>query len=120
MSFYLFIRSGVNFINMLTKIPKAQKDSQVISRKKVDQLVELLYFSGFAIYAVRSSLMKLPNQNVCHEMFSFFFKCETFFPVPRKFNLRRFDNYVFYNCAKARTGEQIQEKLGNDFLSDIQ
>ena len=41
------------------QIPKSQKDSQVISRKKVDQLVVLLYFSRFALYAVRSSLMKL-------------------------------------------------------------
>ena len=31
------------------QIPKAQKDSQVISRNKVDQLVVLMYFSGFAL-----------------------------------------------------------------------
>ena len=41
------------------QIPKVQKDSQVISRKKVDQLVVLLlFFSGFALYTVGSSLMK--------------------------------------------------------------
>ena len=38
-------------------IPKAQKDSQVIIRKKVNQLVVLFHFSRFAHYAV--SLMKL-------------------------------------------------------------
>ena len=39
--------------------PKMQKYSQVISRKKVDQLLELLYFGGFVLYTVHSSLMKL-------------------------------------------------------------
>ena len=42
-----------------SQIPKVQKNSPVIRRKKVDQLVELLYFGGFALYAVRSRLMKL-------------------------------------------------------------
>ena len=31
------------------QIPKVQKDSQVISRKKFDQLVELLYFGRFVL-----------------------------------------------------------------------
>jgi len=44
---------------LLSQIPKAKKDSQVISRKKVDQLVALLYISKFTLYAVHSSLMKL-------------------------------------------------------------
>ena len=41
------------------QIPKVEKDSQVISRKKVYQHVVLLYFSGFVLYNVCSSLMKL-------------------------------------------------------------
>ena len=41
------------------QITKVQKDSQVIGRQKVDQVVVLLYFSWFALHAVRSSLMKL-------------------------------------------------------------
>ena len=36
-----------------------RKDSQVISGKKVDWFVVLLYLIGFALYAVSSSLMKL-------------------------------------------------------------
>ena len=35
-----------------TLIPKAQKDSQVISRKKVDRQVVLLYFIEFVLYTV--------------------------------------------------------------------
>ena len=46
-----------------TQILKAQKDSEVISTKKVDQLIVLLYLSRFALYAVRSSLMKLTPGN---------------------------------------------------------
>ena len=42
-----------------TQIPKLKKDSQVISRKKHERLVVVLYVSGFASYAVCSSLMKL-------------------------------------------------------------
>ena len=37
----------------------ANAPAQVISRKKVDQLVVLLFISRFALYAVRSSLKKL-------------------------------------------------------------
>ena len=44
---------------LCAQIPKAQKDSQVISRKKVDRLVKLLYFGRFALYAVHLSLIKL-------------------------------------------------------------
>ena len=44
---------------LLAKITKGQKDSQVMSSQKVDQLVVLQYFSRFVLYAVRSSLMKL-------------------------------------------------------------
>ena len=42
-----------------SEISKAQDDSQVISRIKVDWLDVMLYFSQFALYAVRSSLIKL-------------------------------------------------------------
>ena len=45
-----------------SQIPKAQKDSQVSSRKKVEWLVELLYFSGFVLYAVPSTLVKLRSK----------------------------------------------------------
>ena len=41
------------------QIPKAQKDSQVIRRKKVNPLVEMLYFSGFELYTVLINMMKL-------------------------------------------------------------
>ena len=37
---------------LLSQILKVQKDNQVISRKKVDQLVVLLNFSRFALYSV--------------------------------------------------------------------
>ena len=47
------------------QISKVQKDRQVISRKKVNQLVVLLYFSQFALYAVHSSLMKLTQGGGC-------------------------------------------------------
>ena len=62
---------GVNFTNVLmqsfyaSRIQNCKKESQVVSRKKVDQLVELLYFGGFALYAVHSSLIKLtPGEEV--------------------------------------------------------
>ena len=45
------------------QIPKVPKDSQVISIKIVDQLVELQYFGRFALYVVLSSLMKLTPED---------------------------------------------------------
>ena len=50
----MFLRAAF----MLTD-PKSAKYSQVISRKKADQLVDMLYFGGFALNTVQSSLIKL-------------------------------------------------------------
>ena len=59
--------SGVNFINMLMRSfydHRSQKRKKTVKSsvaQKDDQLVVLLYFSGFALYAVRSSLIKLTS-----------------------------------------------------------
>ena len=58
-------RPGVNFINMHTcsfykrRSKKHKKTFKSSVEKKVDQLVVLLYFSGFELYAMLSSLIKL-------------------------------------------------------------
>ena len=56
---------GFNFVSMLRPsfymlyIPTTKKRQSSHHKKKIDRLVALLYFSRFALYAVRSSLMKL-------------------------------------------------------------
>ena len=66
--------SGVNFTNMLMHSfygSRSQKCKEESSHKlkKVDQLVELLYLSRFALYAVLSSLMKLTPETLIGMLF---------------------------------------------------
>jgi len=63
-SLYL-MRRYFNFTNMLTlsfytrRSQKCKKTVKSSVEKKIDQLVVLLYFSGFVLYVVCSNLVKL-------------------------------------------------------------
>ena len=112
------------------QIPKAQKDSQVFRRNKVDCLLVLLYFSGFALYTVHSSLVKLtsgrPSEHRVQSVISTRRTC-TFLFTPLDFGVTRkrsllvchllFNIDLFFYCLDGYgTNRNLSSKASYEFL----